>query len=359
MSFLFANRNAAKEVLEESGVYTTFVDAVVDDNIESSQGKRNVLPFQDSEVRRIANQAFSATALMLKSEHVVDAFYDWILGISDTLTFSVDFTPQREVFVEQISTYAAKRIESLPSCGSRDISTITIFDLDCRPDGVPLEFVKSRTREDLLASDFLKDVTLSEQDLPKTSEGVLLHERLHFVPQIAQTFISSMWIFVLLFLLATILFIRARKPYRKGVRAYGRDLISNGGTLIIATIVFGFVIPKLTSSYKVEGGETMNLFNNIADAYIKRFDILLINIAIQVVAVGLTIVAIEKLSRSKDPYHNVKKKSGLASSYARRKIIPGGKRVTGTAPPVQTSEERSVRKTTRNSRSKRYKDMGL
>ncbi len=47
VSFLFGNRNSAKEVLEESGVYNKFVNAILDDNIKSSQGKRNVLPFSD------------------------------------------------------------------------------------------------------------------------------------------------------------------------------------------------------------------------------------------------------------------------------------------------------------------------
>ena len=359
VSFLFGNRNSAKEVLEESGVYNKFVNAILDDNIKSSQGKRNVLPFSDLEVRRISNQAFSPTVLMNKSEQVIDAFYDWMLGKTDSLAFYVDFTPQREVFVEEISTYAAKRIEFLPSCGTRDISATTIFDLDCRPDGVPLEFVKSRTREDLLASDFLKDVSLSEQDLPKTSDGILLHDRVNFAPQILHTLTSSLWIFIIIFILATILFIIARKPYRRGTRAYGRDLVSNGGTLIVATFIFGFIMPRLTSSYKIQGGETMRLLNDVTEAYIRRFDVLLINIAIQVVAIGLTIIAIEKISRSKDPYNNIKKKSGVATSYARRKSIPGGKRVTGSAPPIQTSEERSMRKSPKNTRSKRYKDMGL
>lgn len=359
VSLLFGNRNAAKEVLEQSGVYSKFVSAVLDDNVASSKGKRNVLPFNDPEVRKISIQAFSSASLMGKSETVIDAFYDWMLGKSDNFTFSVDFMPQREVFAEQISTYAAQRIESMPTCGNRDISTITIFDLDCRPEGVPLEFVKSRTRDDLLTSDILKDVTLSEQDLPKTSDGVLLHERLNFAPQIMQTLQSSLWLFIVVFALSSALFILARKPYRKGIKAYGRDLVSNGGTLIVATIVFGFVMPRLTSSYKIQGGETVRLLNDVADTYIKRFDILLINIAIQVVAVGLTIIAIERLSRSTDVYANIQKRSGIVTSHARRKIIPGSKRVTGTAPPLQTSEERYSRNKKKASRPKKYKNMGL
>ncbi len=355
--FLIGNKQAAKEVLLESGVYTQFVDAVIADNNADSSKQKSSLPLDDPEIQKIARQSFSAKALQDNSEHFIDQLYAWLLGEKDELTFEVELNPEKEVFVELVSTYAANKVAALESCGQRDISMITIFELDCRPEGVSSSFIKERVREDLLSTDFFQDIRITEKDLPKTKNGQYLHEQYSFVPQIIQNMKSALWIFILVFVLSSALFVYARRPFRKGFKAYGRDLLSNALTLIVVTAFFGFMLPNLTESLSVEGNKTVTLFNNVSDTYIQRLDTLVINIALQTAAVGVLVLMLERVSRPWSKYDNVAKKSGLTTSYAKREVQ--GKLIRKPMPPVQTSETRRRVSTKKKSVPKKYRKIGV
>ncbi len=355
--FLFGEKQALKDVLIESGVYSSFVDSVLVDNAKTSSNQLSSLPLQDPEIQKIAKQAFSPTALKNATESFVDRLYDWLNGSADSLTFSIELNPQKEVFIEQVSTYGANRLVGLPPCSENEVQNTTIFALQCRPENVPLEFIKQQVHDDLEASEFLKDIRFTEADLPKTKSGAYIHQELAFVPPLLRALRTSVWTFLVVFVLASLLFILMRKPLRRGVKLYGRDLLSNGATLLGATIVFGFVLPKLTNGFNIQGNETVTLMNKVSDTYLRHFDILIINISLQVVACGLIIVMLEKLSRPQSKYSHLQKKTGLTTSYERSKVVIG-KVIHKPMPPVQTSE--GLKRKKRTSRTpKKYRKIGL
>jgi hypothetical protein len=355
--FLFGEKQALKDVLIESGVYTSFVDAVIADNVKTSANQLSSLPLDDPEIQKIAKQAFSPTALKNETESFVDKLYEWLNGEADSLTFEVELNPQKEVFIEMVSTYAANRLVGLPTCETVSAQNTTIFALSCRPENVPLEFVKNQVHDDLEGSSFFKDIRFTQDDLPKTKSGAYIHQELAFVPPVLRALRTSLWTFVAVFLLASALFVSVRRPLRKGFKLYGRDLLSNGGTLLVATVVFGFVIPKFTNGFNIQGNETVSLTNKISDTYIRHFDVLIINVALQVAACGLIIVMLERLSRPESKYRQIRKKSGLTTSYARSKVVIG-KVVHKPLPPIQTSEGRKKSKT-KSRASKKYRKIGI
>lgn len=356
--FLFGEKQATKDILIESGVYSSFVDAVIADNVKTSANQLSSIPLSDPEIQKIAKQAFSPTALKNVTETFVDKLYAWLNGDEDSLKFEIELNPQKEVFIEQISTYAANRLVGLPSCGIEEVQNIAIFALKCRPENVPLEFVKEQVHNDLEASEFFKDLRFTEQDLPKSKGGAPIYQEFAFVPPVMRALRTSLWNFVAVFVLASALFISLRRPLRKGFKSYGRDLLSNGGTLLVATVVFGFILPKMTNGFNIQGNETMTLMNKVSDTYIRHFDILIINVALQVAACGLIIVMLERLSRPDSIYRGIKKKAGLTTSIERSKVVIG-KIVRKPVPPIQTSEAPRKRKKTKSHASKKYRKIGI
>jgi hypothetical protein len=354
--FLFGNRNAAKEAFVDSGIYNEFVSAVLEENQDASTTTVSSLPLNDPEIQKIARQAFSPQALRRETEVVVDSVYDWLDEKSTRIEFDVSFVEEKTVFVELASTYAAQRLEALPSCGDRDISMIAIFSLDCRPEYVSSAYIKDKVADDLNNAEFFKSMRYTQDSLPLTANGKSLSDQYAFVPQLLQTIKNSLWLFVIVFLLACSLYIVIRRPFNKGMRSFGRDLVTNSGALLLATIVFGFILPRYTDNFAIKGTGTSDLFNRLFETYIHRFDIIIINITLQVAIIGVLILMLEKFSRP-SKYHNVKKKSGLTSSYEKKKVQ--GKLVRKQMPPVQSSEVPKVRPRKAKKVPKQYRKIGI
>ena len=98
--FLFGNKQVAKDVLRESGVYNQFVQAILDDNKKASDGKVGILPIDDPKIEDIAKEAFSPGTLQVKSEYFIDQLYAWLDGSAEKLEFTIDLNEQKEVFIE-------------------------------------------------------------------------------------------------------------------------------------------------------------------------------------------------------------------------------------------------------------------
>jgi hypothetical protein len=353
--FIFGNRQVAKDVLIESDVYNQFIVSVIEDNRQATENKTSILPLDDPEITNLAIESFPPLDLKAKTDIFIDEAYDWLDGKKDNLSFTISFDEEVEIFIDRVSTYAANRLTTLPACTDENIASVTVFELTCRPENVPLQFVKDRVEEDLRATEFFQNMSITEQNLPKTENGDLLHEQLSFVPTINQLAKRGVWLFGIMFFAAALFFVYVRRPHRKGFKLLGRDLLSNGATFIVMTVLFGFIIPSFTNAFSVQGSSTVKLLNSISDEYVKRFDIVIINVALQIVAVAIVILALEKISRPASVYSSASKKSGVATSVPKKSKT---KQPSSKLPPIQTSEvKKKPRKRTK--KPAKYRKMGL
>ncbi len=354
--FLFGNRQVIKDSLVESRIYTTIVPSFIEDNRKSNEGKRSVLPYEDQRLTEIAENTFPSNILRLNAEKAVDGIYDWVNGDSEVLSFAVNLEDEKQQFIERVSTFAAEYVGSLPLCQTNEIPEVTIFELECRPENVPLQFVKDKMSADLRSSDTLKaEFILTEQNLPKTEDGTLVYEKVLFLPSVMQFFNSYLWLFIVVFVIAAGLFVKARKTYRKGFQSLGRDLLSNGATLIIATVIFGFVLPTVTDTFTLQGNDTITQINTVTEILTRRFDIIIINTALQIIALAVLIIVLERMSRPQSMYAGLARRSGMSSSIG--KSIRNDPK-TFKSPPVQTSETKKKPKK-RTKKPKKYRKMGL
>lgn len=349
--FLIGNEQTLKDTLVESEIYNKFIPSIIDANLDQTRDDLSSLPLDDINVRSIIRQSFAPQTLREQTEVVIDDVYAWLEGRTDYLEFSYDFTESKEAMNNGIANYAAQRVLSLPDCEVA-FAEVNVFNVDCKPAGFSFEFVRSQVLNDLQSSDFLKSPIINQDNLPKSPDGKTLEEQYSYVPTIFQILQGGIFISIILVVLSATLFVYVRRPLSKGFQALGRDLLSNGVMLILLTIGFGFLLPRYTDTFSIQGNATSALFNQVSDLYIQKIDIIVINVAIQIAAVGLGIMLIGRINKVAGGYRNARAKSGLITSNAvKRSTQPRG---TSKRPPIQTSEVEKPSKS-RKPRSKKRK----
>lgn len=352
---VLSDKQTLKDSLVSSKIYDSFVSTIIDSNLDESTQTLSSLPLSDEKVRNIIINAFSPQILKNQTDAVIDDGYAWLNGDSDSLRFGYDFTESKVAMNNALATYAAERVMALSPCDETP-QEVNVFTITCRPININFEFIRAQTLIDLSSSELLKDPTVTQDDLPKSADGESLDKKYSFVPKLFQLMSISLPFSIALLVLGAILFVITRKPLQKGLRALGKDMLSNGIMLIILTVIFGYIMPKYTNSYGIAGNDMSTLFTKASDTYIHHIDIVVINIAIQIAAVGLGLLLILRINGTTSLYKNIAAKSGLASSVG--KTERSAKR--SSRPPVQTSENVLKTKTRRvRSKSKRFKGTGL
>jgi predicted PurR-regulated permease PerM len=352
----FGSSSSLKNSIAESGVYESFVPSIISANIEQQTNESNSIPLEDPEIQRIINEVFNPKLLQASADTVIDGVYTWLDGNSEILKFEINFTQQRTELIDRLSTYSALRLKGLPPCTAIELQTANVFRLQCQPPGFYETLVKNQVKDDLNNSDFLKDSVLTEKNLPIVKEGVAIDQKFHFAPIIFSVLKNGIWLFGFSFLLATAVYISIRKPKRKGINAYSKDLLANGIMLLVFTVFYSIVVPKLLSSYSLQASTGSSALNESLNYFTNRLDILVINIAIQITALGAIIFAIERMSRTAGIYGVLAKKSGLTTSIEH--FPKTGKKEKTNKPPVQTSETAKKPKYTKQKSSK-FKKIGL
>jgi hypothetical protein len=352
----FGSSADLKNSIAESGIYESFVPSIISANIEQQTSESNSLPLEDAEIQKIINEVFNPKLLQSSADKVVGGVYSWLDGSSENLKFEIDFTQQRADLIERLSTYSALRLKGLPPCTIPELQTTNVFRLECQPPGFYEELVKNQVSDDLNNSQFLIDPVLTEKSLPIVKDGIPIDQKFYFAPTIFTVLSNGIWIFSIVFLFATVIYISVRKPTRKGIKAFSKDLLANGILLLVFTVFYSVVVPRLLSSYSLQANTGSNALNESLNYFTNRLDILIINIAIQITAIGVIVLVIEKMSRTAGIYGALAKKSGLTTSI--KPALKPTKHEKLNKPPVQTSETVNKSKSGKRKSSKFIK-MGL
>lgn len=352
---LVDDRQVVKETLLESGIYNDFAPTVMAPNIEQSRTQPNALPLHDEQVRIIVYNAFAPRTLQTKTEKVIDDIYAWLDGSSKDLAFRYDFSEQASAAVQGIATYAANRVMSLPVC-TESPGEINVFSVECRPDGITHEYIEELILTDLQDTSILEKTSYSADDLPKTADGKALQEKYSFLPLLYRVMQNSVIPALLILLFSAVVFVLARRPFTRGIRSLGRDLLSNGLMIIALTFVFGFVVPKYSDAFSLQGSDTIQLLNRVMDSYIHKFDILIINVAIQVAAAGFGLLVLVRINSHVGGYKDLDVRTGLTSSMITPHKIT--RPSESTVPPIQTSEQ-SRNKKSSTQKSSKYRKIKL
>ena len=152
-----------------------------------------------------------------------------------------------------------------------------------------------------------------------------------------------------------ILFILLHRARRRGLKRLGRDMVTNALFILILTIVFGIILPRYTDTFSVQGTGLSRLLNSVVDGFLGQLDTLVINISLVLGSIGISILAIERMSRPENLYKGVERKSGMSTSVPKSSKKRSSK--SRKKPPVQTSEVK--KNTKKRKKAKKYRKIGL
>ncbi len=354
--FLISDRQVIKDTLVTSNIYQDIVPTILNEAQKQTDKSETALPLRDPAIREVIRTAFSPQLLQRQSYNIIDATYAWLDGSKENIEFSADFTQSKNAAIQGVATYSADRVLSLPLCDQIP-GAINVFDVTCQPPGLSSEFIKKQVESDLQSLEVLKDVVFTQDDLPKSQQGKTMQEQFSYAPLVYQVLKSSIVPSVALFLIAAAVYVWVRLPLLKGLKSLGRDLLSNGLMLILMTVVFGFIIPRYTSMFAVSGEGIAGLMNRVLESYIHKFDILVINVALQVAATGFALLLIVRISQSNRGYKELRARAGVASSVVTRS--PSSKPTESSNIPIVTSEPRRAQKKTKKKTTKKRRFGGI
>lgn len=286
--FLLGDGEHIKNALVSQDAYGRTKQVIIDTGKQKSQQDNSTIPFDDPEVQKIVSASFDSATLLSASEEVINSAYDWLDGRTPHVDVSVDLTANKEKLATDLSNYAFNRVSALPPCTSIPADT-NIFRLSCHPTRVDLNQQRKQVY-DVIMNDknFLPDTTISSADLPKNSDGKAFTDAYKDAPQNFQWFKRLPWILLGLALLACAAILALSKTKRDGTKKIGLSLIGSGVALAVAPILANYILPKLTKPLGNQG--TAAISNDVLMQLFRDLNGLLLNIAIQVVALGIIIL---------------------------------------------------------------------
>lgn len=352
MVLVFGNRNNIDKSMKETHASSRFVDAMISEMQKNNPGSS--IPLNDPEVQTIIKSAFSESVIQTSSQSIINGTYDWLEGKTNEVHFTVDFRQAREQLANGISAYAFTKLGSKPTCFAIP-EQIDPFTAGCKPPFTNLNEEQQKFAADLAGSEgFLPKAVFTEADLPKSKQGKTLTEQYAYIPKLYEAARLMPFVLPLIILGLVGLWIWLSSNKRHGFQQVGIAFIGTGVTLLITPILFVYVLPRFTQAtqFSIGGNPTQQVFNDVANNLTANFYNLLINVSVQVVAIGLVIVIAERLTRANSLYANVEKKAGIVSSNTRRPS--SSRKFKPVDIPVQSSEE-STRRKPHRTRNKKYR----
>jgi hypothetical protein len=223
------NRGNLKRVLENSGIYDNFLEITIEMAEQNASEQQNssqatseqtdsneanledfieIIKDKDSGLRNELEKILSPKQLKVKTERVIDGYYDWLEGKSSYPTFEISlFETDQEV--KNFFTAAVKsKFEDLPTCppNQQPPSEENPFELECKPTDLNLDEIDTFVEEEVPQTqiDELKDMTtfssnstqISQEDTERAQQ---VYSRIKRVPLIV---LAAIVIFTFILLLA-------------------------------------------------------------------------------------------------------------------------------------------------------------
>lgn len=338
IAIIFGNSGYIKNALTESNAYDRFIPSIIQANIKEEQTRESI-PFNDKDVQQTIINSFPSEDLKTKTETVIDSFYDWLQGSSQRVEFSVDFTSNKFLVASGLSEQAFQKMQGLPVCEYQP-EVIDPFYTDCSPSNMDFIIEQLSLQKQIFESDsFLAKTVLTADDLPKDQSGKSILERYKKAPQIFTWIKRAPWILGGLTIICAIAYGWLFRRKREGISAVGYAILGSTLSLVLLTLIFGFILPYLTRDFElgIGGSGTQQIVDDVFKVLTKNFDTMVINISLQAAAIGLLVVLFEKMTRPVSKYDAVAQKAGLVTGLY-PKLSNGRQKNKAVLAPIVSSD---------------------
>lgn len=259
MVIVFGNPNTLKTSLKQSNIFEAAVENVIQESQKESKSSKDDVPLEDPRVQTAIKNVFSGEFLETQSDNVIDGIYTWLDGKSDTPTFNLDLDDAKTKLANSIGDAAVAHVKSLKACSAQQLvkletSSANLFSLTCRPPGINLKSERAKLVDEITNSDaFLKDTSLSADDLPKDENGQTIFDKLEAARSSYQWSKRLPWILggvALAFMAAVILLHDDR---RRGIMVVSRGFLIAGAILLVGVLISNFIAGR-NAFIKVDPG---------------------------------------------------------------------------------------------------------
>lgn len=287
---VFGTPNKIKQAADDSGLYSSAVDSVLETTKKQALQDNSALPLDQPELVQVAKNAFPPELLSKNSETIINGFYSWLKGDTASPQFSVDLTQAKQDFANGVGDYAVKRYEALPACTYAQLRTMDTnvdpLSVNCRPPGLLSTTVGEKVRSELLGSDgFLKDTTFTANDLPKAENGKTLAENMSAAPTVFTAFRLMPWVLSLLGLLFATGVLLLSKDKRQGLKTVSITLIGTGIFLMLGSLLISYLFNKMNQPKDTFGASAASVAKTLTADYnsaLMRFYIVYIVLGIAI-----------------------------------------------------------------------------
>ncbi|HSW66006.1 MAG TPA: hypothetical protein VLI54_02605 [Bacillota bacterium] len=239
-----------KKALRTSGIYQSVVSQALDqaqkDEHKDTSTTTNDIPVSNPQIRTIIESAFPPAFLQTQTEGVIDSAYAWIQGNTSSLQFKIDLTSAKTRLADGVGQYVQTHLASLPACTAANLPTggdVDPFNATCVPAGFDIQAAVTKSRDNILHGDFLKDTVITA-DTIKDKNGKTLNEQVKQAPDayhkgILATYGSA---FLAVALAAAVLF--GSRDWRRGLRRVGVILVTIGALSALFGWMSSFTVHK-------------------------------------------------------------------------------------------------------------------
>lgn len=299
----FGSPTKLESWLNQSGIYTSFVDAAIKQAKSSttSSGGSNGISLSDVAVQQAATVAFPPTLLQQDVNTFLNANYAWLKGTTTRPSFAIDLTTAKQTFGLQVGQYVTAHLASLPICTyaqSLNYQTIDPLLATCRPSSVSATVEGAKLSNQITSgTGFLSDPLITEDSLGGAAgSGKAYYEKYAVAPKIYQ-FATKVPLIMGAFAVVSALIIAFVSPRRrKGLRKLGYTLTYAGVILIATKFVADTVLVKVqgklfTNASVVDVRGSLISFINLLESQIVKIS-LYFGIAFVAVAVIIFVTLI-------------------------------------------------------------------
>lgn len=251
--FAVVNSQTIKEALVEEGTYSAIVPAVLKTTANTNVST-GVLNLKEPWVQTAAEKAFPANDLEQKANGAIDGTFAWLDGKTERPDFSIDLTPNKTAFADEVGSYAQNRYAGLQPCTRNNLPTsVDPLTINCRVPGVPAERVADTLRQQVLADrNFLADPVISPSNpsLNPVNQTATTDpfEQMEGLRSVYQYKALLIWILPLLIIVSIVAGLLLAPNKIQGMNRLSRSLLVSAVCLALIGFLLGTGLSRLVDT---------------------------------------------------------------------------------------------------------------
>lgn len=269
---VFGQPQPIKTAVHNSGLYNVLVTDLLAEQGQTAFGSVSI-PLGDPQIQQAIESAFTPVVLENAGNQVVDGFYSWIQGKTDRPTTNVDLAGAKDQAAENVATYIAARVATLPTCttsglyelyNSGALASTDYYAMTCKPATLVTQTVHDTVKRSILGSSKFSEQVTVDANTITDENGEPLYKKLSFVPAAYKITVWSTYATGALALLSVAGVIFLRPSRRQGAKRAAIILLVIGLSGVVLALITAYASTYMERLITSASGDSTALQVKIA-----------------------------------------------------------------------------------------------